>query len=77
MRAMERLLLDVFTSQGLKDAARVAKKAADIAELAERDAKIYELRAVLTEEVISDRFGLTQRRVRQIVREQLRLKKVG
>ena len=39
------------------------------AEQDQRDAKIYELRATMTEAAVAERFGLTIRRVQQIVRE--------
>lgn len=70
---LERLLFEVFKAQGAADAAGLAKRAAKDFDLDQRDAKVYELRATMTEVMIAQRFGLTVRRVRQIVKEQMML----
>jgi len=44
---------------------------------AERDARIYELRAEMTTQALAERFGLTERRVQQVVRTQLRIRRAG
>jgi len=77
MTPMERLLLDLFKAQGAADAAGLARKAAESFDLDQRDKHIYELRSTITEETLAGRFGVSPRRVRQIIRTQIRLKKVG
>ena len=66
---LEGLLRDVFTAQGATDAAGLAHRSALSFEQDQRDAKIYELRATMTEAAVAERFGLTIRRAQQIVRE--------
>jgi len=70
---IEQILRRVFEAQGAVDAAGLAKRAAQDFEFAERNEQIYKLRATMTEEEISHRFGVTRRRVQQIIREQLDL----
>ena len=53
------------------DARGLAKRAAKDFDFDQRDAQIYELRAVMTEKELASRFHLSVRRVQQIVREQL------
>ena len=50
---------------------------AEQAEHAQRDAKIYELRAEYTEKDVAIRFGLSAVRVREIVREQLGIRRLN
>jgi hypothetical protein len=59
-------LLELF---GLVDKMTLAR--------AERDAKIYELRAIMTTGALADRFGMTERRIQQVVRVQLRMRRAG
>ena len=68
---LEGLLRDVFAAQGAVDAEGLARRAVMDFEHAQRDAKIYELRAEYTEKDVATRFGLSAVRVREIVREQL------
>ena len=67
---LEGLLRDVFAAQGATDAAGLAHKAALDFERSERRAKIYELRATMTEAAVAERFGISVSRVEQIVREE-------
>ena len=65
-----------FKAQGHDDlpaceaAARAIRKACPHLDLslAERDARIVELRGSMTEAALAERFGLTTRRIRQIIR---------
>ena len=70
------LLHSTFRAQGHDDlpaceaAARAIRKAfrhLDV-DTAERDARIVELRGSMTEAALAERFGLTTRRIRQIIR---------
>jgi len=67
--AIEALLYPIFKAQGAADAAGLAHRAARDFDMDQRDAKVYELRATLTEKQVAERFGLTTRRVRQIIRD--------
>jgi hypothetical protein len=40
---------------------------------AERDARIYELRKGMTAQDLAERFGVTERRVRQVIKAQLEI----
>lgn len=78
---LESMLYNCFKAQGVDDrrscreAAQTLVEAfpslADAASQAERDTKIYELRASMPEAAIAARFGITVRRVQQIVKEQM------
>jgi len=72
--AIEALLYPVFKAQGAADAAGLAKRAAKDFDMDQRDAKVYELRATLTEKQVAERFGLSCIRIRQIVRDQTRIR---
>ena len=70
------ILHSTFKAQGRDDLAacetaareiRKAFKRLDV-DLAERDARIVELRGSMTEAALAERFGLTTRRIRQIIR---------
>ena len=76
---LEGMLRDVFAAQGAIDAAGLARKAVLGFERDQRDAKIYELRACMTQAEVAERFCMTPDRVKQIIREQhqLRKSKVG
>lgn len=54
-----------------EDVLRSAPRVEDVMDQAARDRKIYAMRATMTEAQLAERFGLTVRRVQQIVREQL------
>jgi DNA-binding CsgD family transcriptional regulator len=72
LELLESLLRDVFKAQGAADAAGLAKRAARDFNLDQRDADIYEMRCNgYSEKATAERHGVTQRRVRQIVREHL------
>ena len=73
--AVYRLLLDVFKAQGLKNPDTAARRAADDFDQAKRNERIYEARGTMTEREVAERFGVSNQRVRQIVREQLLLKR--
>jgi hypothetical protein len=68
--AIEALLYPIFKAQGAADAAGLAHRAARDFDMDQRDRHIYELRASMTELDLAHRFGLSVRRVQQIVREQ-------
>ena len=72
---LETLLRDVFTAQGAVDAAGLAKRAAREFEQDQRDARIYELRAIMTQAEVAERFSISPIRVKQIVREQHMLRR--
>ena len=72
-RHLEQMLRKVFQDEGAVDAAGLARRAARDFELAERNEMIYQMRASMTEVEISHRFGISVRRVRQVVREQMDL----
>ena len=72
---LETLLHDVFKAQGAADAAGLAHRAAKDFDMDQRDAKVYELRATLTEKQVAERFGLSRIRVRQIVKEQMTIRR--
>lgn len=68
MRVVERHLLALFESLGAMDAPRLAKQAADAFDMDQRNKKVYELRATCDEFTVACVTGMSQRRVRQIVR---------
>lgn len=72
---LETLLRDVFTAQGAVDAAGLAERAAREFEQDQRDARIYELRAIMTQAEVAERFSISPIRVKQIVREQHMLRR--
>jgi hypothetical protein len=72
---LEGLLRDVFAAQGAVDAEGLARKAAASFDLAQRDAKIYDLRGTMTEAAIAERFQIGKRYVQKIVQRQLLLRK--
>ena len=61
-------------TQAARKAAGDVRKAiphvAESEDRAERDRRIYELRATMTEAQLAERFTLSTRRIKQIVREQ-------
>jgi len=73
--AIEALLYPIFKAQGAADARGLAHRAARDFDMDQRDAKVYELRASLTEKQVAERMGLSRIRVRQIVKEQMSLKR--
>lgn len=77
MRPLERLLFDVFKGQGAANPAKLAKLAADSFDHDQRDRKIYELRARLTEDLVAERFGISTKQVRRIVSVQLKLRRIA
>lgn len=77
MRAIEQILLDVLRSQNLPDAAGVARKSADLAEQAVRDAKIYDLSACMTVAELQTRFGLKRSHIYRIINRQLKIRRVA
>lgn len=74
---LEAILRLIFEAEGAVDPAGLARRAAREFEQADRDRQIYELRANMTEVEISRRFKISVRRVRQVVREQLDLRRVA
>jgi len=78
---LEELLAELFADKGALDAQSLAKKAMRDFRLGQRDARIYELRGSMTQAQLAERFSLTERRIKQIIRAQTRLrqslKKVG
>lgn len=72
---LESMLKDVFAAQGAADAAGLARRAARDFDMDQRDAKVYELRATLTEKQVAERMGMSVQRVRQIVHVQMMLRR--
>lgn len=72
---LESLLCDVFRAQGASDPEGLAHKAAQELDIDKRDTRIYEMRAHHSEKETSERFGLTVRRIRQIVHDQTVLRR--
>jgi hypothetical protein len=72
---LETLLYDVFKAQGAADPAGMAHKVALDFEMDQRNAKIYELRRVMSAKALADRFKLTEQHIHRIIREQMMLKR--
>lgn len=80
---LEYLIYETMREQGHDDpkAARLAAESVRKAlpgmgerlDRAERDRRIYELRATMSERDVAERFGVCRQRVRQIVKEQMLL----
>ena len=71
---IETILRQVFEAEGAPDAAGLARRAARDFDLAERNEQIYQMRASMATSQIGQRFGMSARRVKQIVREQLAIR---
>ena len=77
MSYLESLLCDVFRAQGAADARGLAKRAAKDFDFDQRNKNIYELSATLEDILISERMGISLRRVQQIVKEQMEIRRKG
>ena len=74
---LETLLYDVFREQGAVDARGLAHQAAEALAHDRRNAQIFALRATMTEELISMRFGISVRQVRRIIKAQYQIRRAA
>ena len=73
---LQTLLAEVFRAQGAADAAGLAKRAAKDFEMDQRDSRVYELRcAHYSVDEVAGIVGVTHRRVEQIYRAQMILRR--
>ncbi len=69
--AVERILCEVFKAQGLKNPGTAAHRAALDFDRAKRKERIYDATAHSTNAEVAEAFGISERRVEQIVKEYL------
>lgn len=72
---LRQTMRDMFAANGLADAEGLADRAIKDIELSKRHQEIYEMRATMTVQEIHDRTGYSARRIKQIQKEQLTIRR--